>query len=159
MAISHPEATINKDDVLNCIKNCLAKLNADTKKTQKILPPTPAAIPPVITEEMVVQLEAHLQSKQFDFKKIHSISCQKDDLKVELALAENESSIDIFQRVYVNRAREMDFKWANHLKTLWHSDCTFPVYIMAITYDQLTVKEEVVINCIKKCLSNIKDSI
>lgn len=176
MAITYPE--VNRDDVINSIKNCLAQFKAETKETREnLLPtpaaiqtttdtketeenlPTPAAIPTVITEQMVVQLENHLQSAQFHFKKIHSISCRKDDTQVELALSENESSTDIFQRVYVNRVREVDCKWANHLKILWHSESTFPVYLMAITYNQLTVKDEVVINCIKKCLCNIKDSI
>lgn len=38
---------------------------------------------------------------------------------------------------------------------LQDSDLSYPVYIMAINYDELTVKEEVVLNCIKKCLANI----
>lgn len=38
---------------------------------------------------------------------------------------------------------------------LQDSDLSYPVYIMAINYDELTVTEEVVLNCIKKCLSNI----
>lgn len=38
---------------------------------------------------------------------------------------------------------------------LQDSDLSYPVYIMAINYDELTVTDEVVLNCINKCLFNI----
>lgn len=68
---------------------------------------------------MLSSFKNHLESMKFVFKKIHSIVCQKDDIKVELALCENGSSKEIFARVSVNRVREFNYKWANCLKTLW----------------------------------------
>ncbi|XP_037043774.1 uncharacterized protein LOC119079808 [Bradysia coprophila] len=122
--------------------------------------------PNVICETMMSAFENHLKSFKFDYTKIHSIICQKDDIKVELALTENPSPDDIFARTYVNRVREPDCKWAICLKHLWTKEfpndsnlSRHPVYIMAITYNERTVEEEVVQNCIERCLINIKNDL
>ncbi len=79
-------------------------------------------IPNVICAKMIDAFEDLLKSMTFDFVRIHSIVCQKDDIKVELALCENGSSNNIFARVYVNTERESDFKWANCVKTMWRNE-------------------------------------
>lgn len=76
----------------------------------------------ILCETMIGTFENHLKSMKFDYTKIHSIVCQKDNIKVELALSQNGSVDEIFARVYVNDVRESDCKWDNCFKRLWKEE-------------------------------------
>lgn len=71
---------------------------------------------------MLSAFENHLKAIRFDYIKVHSIICQKDDIKVELAMTENSSTSDIFARTYVNNVRESHRKWDMCLKRLWEEE-------------------------------------
>lgn len=116
--------------IKDCLDKCFQKFSEIETKyknenmecsngTQEAIPPTTSN---VIKAEMLSKFETHLISMKFAFKKIHSIICRKDNIKVELAVCENGSSDEVFARVYVNRVRECNYKWANCLKALWQKE-------------------------------------
>lgn len=61
--------------------------------------------------------ERFLEFKQF-FSKIHSVSCQKYGIKVELLLCEDGTPSKAFQLVYFNKLIERNGKWTELINKL-----------------------------------------
>ncbi|KAJ6649936.1 Alpha-ketoglutarate-dependent dioxygenase alkB like 4 [Pseudolycoriella hygida] len=110
------------------------------------------------------KFENFLESNKF-FSSIHSISCRKHDVKVEVFICENGTSGKAFQYVYFNKLREHNGKWSKFFNNLCrkkfeddlNSKC--PVYLMNIcaeNYEHNQLAFNVIIDkCITKCFEEL----
>lgn len=75
----------------------------------------------------MIEFRKILETQLLISTKIHAIKCEKDDIKVELAVCEDCTPTVTFQRVFVNKVREHNRKWADYFNNLWRKRFEVPI--------------------------------